>query len=211
MVVDRKQQVVIIIIAAVVLFAAGHRVSVWYGDKKQNLADESIVVPASQSNVGREIAVHVSGAVKNPGVYKFSGQMRVMDAVEKAVPLSGADIQGLNLARPLKDGERIEVPSKDDGSGERTEAPTKDGGNRAVKVASSGAKAVRSASPASVNINRASAKELESLPGIGPELAERVINYRTNKGFFASVEELKKVSGIGAKKYEKIKDLVTVN
>jgi competence protein ComEA len=192
--IDRKQQVAIIIIAAVILFTAGHRLALWQKGTPDNAAE---AVPVVTEGSSREIAVHISGAVESPGVYNFSGQARVRDAVEKAVPLPTADVQGLNLARTLKDGEKIEVPVKSEQIEEE-------------KVAS-GAKRVSSASPAKVNINRAGVRELESLPGLGPALSERIINYRENKGLFTSEEELKNVSGIGEKKYEQIKDRITVN
>ncbi|MCL5057627.1 MAG: ComEA family DNA-binding protein [Actinobacteria bacterium] len=194
MFIDRKQQVAIIIIAAVLLFTAGHRVALRQSGPKDSAVDANPVVAEGSS---REISVHVSGAVQSPGVYKFTGQARVMDAVEKAVPLAAADVQGINLARPLKDGEKIEVPAKAEAG-------------REGRV-SSGGKTVTSAGPARVNINRAGVRELESLPGLGPALAERVINYRENKGFFTSEEEIKNVPGIGEKKYDQIKGRITVN
>ena len=194
MYIDRKQQVAIIVIAAVLLFTTGHRVALWQSSPKDSSVDVNQVVTEGSS---REISVHVSGAVQSPGVYSFPGQARVMDAVEKAVPLAAADMQGINLARPLKDGEKLEIPAK-------TEAGQ-------VGKVSSGGKTVTSAGPARVNINRAGVRELESLPGLGPALAQRVINYRENKGLFTSEEEIKNVPGIGEKKYEQIKGRITVN
>lgn len=195
MYIERKQQVAIIIIAAVILFAAGHRLSLWQRDGQDEPAGTA--APAVAEGVAREIAVHVSGAVQSPGVYTFSGEARVKDAVDKAVPLKTADVQGLNLARPLKDGEKIEVPVKIEAIPE--------------EKATAGVQKTSSARPSRVNINRAGISELESLPGLGPALAERIIKYRENKGFFASEEEIKNVSGIGEKKYAQIKDRITVN
>ena len=196
-VLDRKQQITIIVIAAIILFAAGHRVAGWY--KSQNSSTPETVIKDNYGS-SREIAVHVSGAVERPGVYKFAREARVSDALDKAVPQSDADILGLNLARLLKDGEKIEVPGKVVDQKESVN-------NGAVTPR----KPVAAAARARVNINRAGAGELESLPGLGPALAERVINYRKDKGLFTSEEELKNVSGIGEKKYQKIKDLISVN
>lgn len=194
MYIERKQQIAIIVIAAVLLFTAGHRVALWKSSPKDSPVDVNQLVTEGST---REISVHVTGAVQRPGVYSFPGQARVMDAVEKAVPLAAADMQGINLARLLKDGEKIEIPEK----AEAVQSP---------KV-SSGVKTVTPAGPARVNINRAGVRELESLPGLGPALAQRVINYRENKGLFTSEEEIKNVPGIGEKKYEQIKGRITVN
>jgi competence protein ComEA len=197
--VDRKQQLVIIAIAAVFLFTAGYKVSRWQaqGGEYPGQAKVEDVVESGGFQAVREIVVHVAGAVKNPGVYTFSTEARVKDALERAVPLDRADIQSLNLAAPLKDGQKIVVPLKQDNSG------------AAGQVAQQGA--AGAGEPARININRASAGELETLPGFGPALSQRVVNYRESNGFFASEEDIKNVQGIGDKIYNQIKDQITVN
>jgi len=191
--VDRKQQLVIIVIAAVILFAAGYRVARWY--QGQNQEPARVVAPLNYQ-VDREIVVHVSGEVEKPGVYRFNREMRVQDALDKAVPLARADVQSLNLAAPLKDGQKIVVPVNQEAS-------------HGVAAADPQRPAVPNR-PAKININRAGAGELESLPGVGPALARRIISYRENNGLFASEEELKNVSGIGDKMYRQIGDYITV-
>jgi len=189
--VDRKQQIVLIVIAAVVIFTAGYRVSRWQAYRNPEPVPQEEVVRAGE--VIAEIMVHVSGAVERQGVYKFSGQARVADALEKAAPLEQADVQGLNLAAPLKDGQKIVVPSKrEDQSGEAKNPE-------------------REAAAAKIDINRAGAKQLESLPGVGPALAGRVVTYRQSKGYFMSEEDIKNVQGIGDKLFEQIKDYIVVN
>lgn len=145
-----------------------------------------------QTSEKPEIMVHVSGAVEKPGVYRLAAGSRVQDAVSLAGPLAEADLEALNLAAPLNDGQKVPVPQKGEHAGQvlGPEVGT-----------SSGAK---------ININTATITELDSLPGIGPATAQKIIDYRTQHGGFKSVEELDQVSGIGAKKLEGLKDLVTV-
>ncbi|MFZ5651232.1 MAG: helix-hairpin-helix domain-containing protein, partial [Bacillota bacterium] len=194
---DRKQQLVLIVIASVILFTAGYKVAGWYGAKEGSPGGEAMV-PSVVYEAGREIVVHVSGAVEKPGVYRFAREARVSDALEKAVPLPGADVQGLNLAAPLKDGQKIVVPEKP------VAVPEKQDGSRdAAPVPQSPAAAVKpSGKPARVNINRAGAEELETLPGVGPALAQRIIRHRESRGLFTSEEDIKNVAGIGEKLYE---------
>lgn len=236
--VDRKQQVVIIILAAVILFTAGYRVSRWQGDQYRDPGKAGEIVRDGGGESGREIVVHVSGAVEKPGVYKFTREMRVSDALEKAVPLARADVQGLNLAAPLKDGQKIVVPLKEDSPPAGSQAPQPSAVSpqtgaavpqtspappqNSVAVPQTGAavsqaggappmqKAAGGKPPARININRASVQELESLPGVGPGLAQRIVRYRDNNGLFTSEEDIKNVQGIGDKLYDQIKDQITV-
>lgn len=204
--VDRKQQLVLLVVAAVILFTSGYKVAGWYGSKEGRPGNEALV-PAVVYEAGREVVVHVSGAVEKPGVYRFSREARVSDAMEKAVPLPGADVQGLNLAAPLKDGQKIVVPEKpvavpEKQDGSRDAAPVPQAPQAAVKPAGK---------PARVNINRAGAADLESLPGVGPALAQRIIKHREARGLFTSEEDIKSVSGVGEKLYEQLRDYISVN
>jgi competence protein ComEA len=141
------------------------------------------------------IVVHVAGAVLRPGVYTVPAGARVGDALAAAGgAASGADVNAINLARPLSDGERVWIPRKG-------ETPPPEPGGGAGGSGSSGGK---------VNINTASAAELETLPGIGPALAQRIVDYRTQHGPFRTVRDLMKVTGIGEKKFAAIEEHVTV-
>jgi competence protein ComEA len=138
-----------------------------------------------------ELTVHVAGAVNHPGVVLLEEGDRVIDAITAAGgPLPEADLEKLNLALTVQDGQKITVLVK--GTGDNQEAA---GTEDAVTK---------------INLNTSSQRELEELPGIGPTLAERIIAYREKKGGFSSVEELKQVSGIGEKKFEEIRDLVEI-
>ncbi len=224
---DRKQQAAIIVMAAVIVFTAGYRIARWQGDHYRGPARAESVVQAGQGEGGREIVVHVSGAVEKPGVYKFNREARITDALEKAAPLERADVQGLNLAAPLKDGQKIVVPLKQDAVPAGTNSHQAGGtaahglsnsvrGGPAVSqaaVSQGGGVPLKAggASTPRVNINRASARELEALPGLGPGLAQRIVNYRESKGLFVSEEDIKSVPGIGEKMYEQLKDYIIVN
>lgn len=153
------------------------------------------VEPLTETQEVQELVVHVSGAVANPGVYQLLPGSRVHEAVMLAQPLPEADIDALNLAAPLADGQKVSVPRK----GEGEEVGTAQ--TLTAPSTSSGGK---------INLNTASLTELDSLPGVGPATAQKIIDYRTQNGGFKSVEELTQVSGIGPKKMENLKDLVTV-
>ena len=139
------------------------------------------------------LIVDVAGAVHQPGVYEFAEGDRVIDAIERAGgPMPKADLSLLNLAAPLTDGTQILVP----------------------KAGPPGTVVPGGAAPGSssglININTASATELETLSGIGEVLAATIIEYRTQNGPFTSVEELMDVSGIGPATLDEIRDQVTV-
>lgn len=140
------------------------------------------------------IVVYVNGAVRTPGVHALADGARVTDAVEAAGgPTADADLARVNLAQRLRDEEQVYVPHVGE-----TDLPVVQTG---ATGASGGGK---------VNVNTATVVELQTLPGIGPSLAQRIVDYRTAHGAFARVEDVKKVSGIGDKLFERIKDQITV-
>ncbi len=143
------------------------------------------------------LVVDVRGAVTQPGVYALPPGSRLQDALQAAGgALPGADLEGLNLAAPLEDGAALRVPLQ----GEAQSAPSRSSGV-----------IIPAAPGGSININSASQEELESLPGIGPVLAQQVIEYREANGPFPSIEAIQNVPGIGPGIFEKIKDLITVD
>ena len=156
-------------------------------------------VPAAAASASPSPAlvllVDVAGWVRHPGVYEFEEGARVIDAIDAAGGARpGSMLESLNLAAPLTDGSQILVPKEgDDGS-----APV---------AGTSGA----GAGPGGpINVNTASATELEALPGVGEVIAQAIVDYRTENGPFASVDQLLDVSGIGDVTLENIRELVTV-
>jgi competence protein ComEA len=143
------------------------------------------------------VTVHVSGAVAAPGLVVLSHGARVADAVSAAGgPRIDADLDQVNLARPLNDGERLEVPILG-------AAPAGGGGGAAP--AGTGA-----TGDGRLDLNRATAGELETLPGIGPVLAERIVRHREANGPFTDIGQLRDVAGIGEKVFQGLADLVAV-
>ncbi|MGH8895577.1 MAG: helix-hairpin-helix domain-containing protein [Egibacteraceae bacterium] len=144
-----------------------------------------------------EVVVHVAGAVTVPGLYRLPGGSRVDDALATAGgPLPGAVLDGLNLARPLTDGEQVLAPAAG--------VPT--------PAAAPGANLPPSAtrSDGKVDLNRATVQDLDALPGIGPVLAQRIIGYRGEHGPFKTVGKLRDVPGIGERTFQQLAPLVAV-
>lgn len=145
---------------------------------------------------GRELYVDVAGAVRRPGLYRLPAGSRVAAAVESAGGLSRrAERTGVNLAAPLADGQQVIVPAR--------------GSPGVASAAPGGATGGAGASPgeggAAISLSTASEAQLETIDGIGPALAGRIIEYRDTHGGFRSIDELKQVSGIGDKRFETLR------
>ncbi|MFP5308933.1 MAG: ComEA family DNA-binding protein [Actinomycetes bacterium] len=159
--------------------------------------------------VAADVTVHVAGAVVRAGLVTLPAGSRVGDAVEAAGgAVAGADLSAVNLARALVDGEQVVVPlvgqapagdpaGAGAGAGDAAAGPGVDGG---------GARGPDGL----LDVNRATAAELEQLPGIGPVLAQRIVDSRTSDGPFTAVGDLRRVSGIGERTLAGFADLVTV-
>lgn len=159
----------------------------------------------------RVLVVHVGGAVKSPGVYRLREGQRVYEAVMLAEPEDDADLDRLNLAALLKDAQRIIVPKKGEpapsgGGGDGSESGSTTGSAPGFEF-DSGA-GVPDGPSFPLNINTASASDLEALPGIGPALASAIIDYRNRYGPFQKAEDLQNVSGIGEKIFARISALI---
>ena len=147
----------------------------------------------------QSIYVDVKGAVRAPGLYELSENERILDAIQLAGGYTEeANTNAINHAQKVEDEMVIYVPKIGEEVTELTEALT--------VTASSDSKN----SNGKINLNKASADELTGLPGIGPQKAQAIIAYRDENGRFRSIEELKNVSGIGEKTFEKLKELIEV-
>ncbi|MFD5712936.1 helix-hairpin-helix domain-containing protein [Streptomyces pharetrae] len=149
---------------------------------------------APTSTPGPEIVVDVSGKVREPGIHRLPAGARVVDALEAAGGVRpGTDLDGLNRARFLVDGEQVVV-----------------GGPAPAQVPAPGAAGgVPGAAPAGpVSLSTATAEQLDTLPGVGPVLAQHIVDYRTRHGGFRSVDELREVNGIGERRFADLRDLV---
>ncbi len=164
----------------------------WWGSRQP--VGESVVAPVPVSMTTTtlgEVVVHVAGWVEKPGIVSLGAGSRIVDVVAAAGGvLPGGSLDGINLAEPVADGGRVEVPGPHDVS---ITAPSRDEEVDAV-----------------IRINSAKTSELETLPGVGPVLAERIIEYRETNGPFESVDELLDVPGIGEATLEELRTFVVV-
>ncbi len=168
---------------AVAMFAA----TVWYGRSAPEPA--ALELGAPSSSVVGSLTVHVAGEVRTPGLVELATDSRIADAVAAAGGSTRqADLSGVNLAAPVRDGDQIVIPAagSGDGSGGSIDADGK------------------------IRINRASPTELEGLPGVGPVLADRIAAYRDEHGRFSAVEDLLDVPGIGEGKLAALRDAVAL-
>ena len=166
------------------------------GASETQAAEEVPSEPAS-------ICVHVDGCVANPGIVYVEEGSRVADAVQAAGGMTeDASSAGMNLARVLQDGEQVVVPSV----AQAVQAQSAEGASQAAGAAAQAA----AAASGKVNINTASADELQTLSGIGPSKAQKIVDHRLSSGPFESVDGLTEVSGIGEKTLEAIRDQVCV-
>lgn len=154
-------------------------------------------VQLEQSSVNKEIIVYITGAVENSGLLSLPLDARLDDALKQARLSLNADVELLNPAQRLKDGQKIIVPYKIDLN------QNDSGADGITEQAVSGGQVL-------ININTAGSAQLESIPGIGPVLAQRIIDYREKNGFFSSPEEIQNVSGIGPKTYENMSSYIKV-
>ena len=182
---SRHQKMALAILASIVLILSVF--VVFRGNTQENSVSEIIPITVAEP----EIFVDVTGAVNRPGVYSLTGRSRVIDAIKAAGDSApGADLSTINLARVLNDGEQIYVDS--------------------TVINSSGKRVTKKVASGPININRATLRQLDSLDGIGPVIAGRIIDYRKKNGSFLTVDDLQKVSGIGAAKFAQIKSKVRI-
>lgn len=206
------------------VFWAGIKYAAMGFDQPQpELSGQEITVldeahPAGQSEDTPEaelqpasIKVYVAGAVSKPDIYEMEPGARVYEAIWQAGPLPEADLASLGMARKLVDGETIYLcqPGEDVPGFMQSTFASSNAANGPTPVPGEFS-SYSSSYP--LNINTASQDELDRvLPGVGPALAARIVDYRSNNGPFADISDIKNVSGIGDKKYEAIKDMITAN
>ena len=190
----------ILILLLIVLAVAGGTYYGCYMQEKESIqldaASQTVTQGGSQEDRA-EITVYVTGAINKPGVVTVREGARTADAVKACGGLQPtADGDNDNMPQVLKDGQQVRVPEKQAGS---SALPANTG-----KASS----AVKTKADGPININTASAEELDALPGIGPAMAKRIIEYRETEGAFTAIEDIKKVKGIGEAKFEKMKDKI---
>ncbi len=164
-----------------------------YSGYSSQTTSADTAAPTAPAATGGVVVVDVTGAVRRPGVYRLPSGARVLVAVNRAHPQPKADLSAINLAARLTDGEQVVVPRK------------------GQAVATAGDSATGGATPAApVSLNSGTLEQLETLDGIGPSLAQRIIDYRTAHGGFRSLSELDQVSGIGPARMAALRGHVTL-
>lgn len=203
---DKKEEKIILIVIIVLLsITAAYRIIVFKSDSVTLIQDgegKGLLKEGEQEEVQErapeKIYVYITGEVNTPGLYTMVPGDRIGDAINKAGGFTGeADITSINMAEKVRDEQFINISKKlPQGTALNPEIP--------VKSPIVGGK---------INVNTATAEELDDfLPGIGPTYAKNIVDYRNKNGSFKSINDLTKVKGIGDKKrFENIKDLVTVN
>lgn len=197
---------VLLLCAVLMLISAG--VTVVVADRRS----DDIVLRFEPIGDTTTATVYVGGAVKHPGLYTLPSGSRLAAAIDRAEALDDADFSGLRMADPVQDKMTVFVPHRSI----RTTAPAS---SQPTAVTTAQASAIPtpatpdvtpvSSAPRLININTASLTELESLPGIGPALAQRIIDYRVANGPFASPDDLAAVKGISARTVDKFRSKIT--
>jgi len=183
--------IIIVIVSGVILYRNFNVEDKFTINPPENPTENNSIVKIEAPPV----IIHITGAVNNPGVYQLKSTDRIIDAVKIAGGATEeANLDAVNLALRLKDGQKIVIPHN------RIVGTTE--GNNIDSTYTSSSHSDK------ININTANSKLLQSLPGIGPVLSERIVEYRNKNGFFSSIDDIKNVSGIGEKKFEGIKDLI---
>lgn len=220
---DKKQKIIIGIIVITIVIAIYYYIDIKENNlviEQQELIEiEESVEENTIKNLTKEeeikkeiIKVHVSGAVNEEGVVELNVNDRISDAIQKAGGLKeNACLEQINLAYKLEDGMKVYIPTKEEQKKNNME-DTIEKNIYITKTNENNQKSneFESKSEMKVNINTATQTELETLPGIGPSIALKIINYRNENGKFTKIEDLKDVSGIGESKYNQIKNLINV-
>lgn len=206
---NKKQKIIAIILITII------GIGIYcYTNAIENTSEEEIenVLEVAQTNTTKEteeknIFVHIAGCVQKEGMLELSSNSRIADAIEKAGGLTQeADLSDINLAYLLEDGMKIYIPNQNERqeNNEKTENTAKTENTPSMQIQDTNTK------QDVININTATQEELDTLPGIGPATATKIIEYRKEKGKFKQKEEIKEVSGIGEAKYEKIKEYISI-
>lgn len=211
---NQKQKTILIIIIAIAVIVIGYYYlnstkEIYNYSEVENIVEEDIeneVVKEEIEEEDEEIVVHVAGAVKRNGIVKVAPNSRIDDVIEAAGGITErADLSNVNLAYIVSDGQKIYIPSLDEGDTEsKINTIITEGAGIAIVGENDGQ------DEDLVNINKASLTELITIPGIGEALGSRIIEYRTTVGSFKTIEDIKNVSGIGDAKFNTMKKYITV-
>jgi competence protein ComEA len=189
-----KQQLALYAVAVLAILVVGSRYMQHASGKAPARASPAVAAPLKLHRAPARVVVHVAGAVRKPGVYRLPAWARLNVAVRRAGgPTPQGDLGAVNLAAKLADGQQVIVPARGPIAGA--------GGGSAGTGATGGA-------GAAVSLSTATLEQLDTLEGVGPVTAQKIIDWRQQHGGFSSVDDLKQISGIGPKRFESLKDKV---
>lgn len=189
--VTRSRAAVAALVVLVLLAVAGRRLA-GTGAASEAAPPAAVLRPVAPA-AAPKVVVHVAGAVRRPGLYRLRDGSRVADAVARAGGATRkADLAAVNLAAPVVDGSQVLLPSR-----------------AVVPGAGASAGAATAATPQKVSLASATIEQLDTLPGIGPVTAQRIVEHRDRHGPFRSIDDLDAVSGIGPARVEQLRELVT--
>ena len=209
---NQKQKKIILVIILVIAL-----ITYYYLYTKNNteeINNENLEITNNEtqeeSKEEEKIVVHITGAVNKEGIVELQEGARIADAIEKAGGTKeNADIKNINLATILEDGMKVHIPTIEETQANNENINVEDNASSQIATETTNITS-NTKTQGKININTATQGELDTLPGIGPSTAAKIIDYRKENGKFKSIEEIKEVSGIGDAKYEKIKELIII-
>lgn len=207
--INKKIIFIIIIISGIIYGIFNYFTQNMNKENLENISQDIIINnqtenTTEENNNQEKIVIHITGAICNEGIYELEENSRIADAVKMAGGLKeDADLKQINLAYVLEDGMKINIPSKNENTNE-------DSNNTESYITKENLNSSNNTKISKVNINNATQTELETLPGIGPSTALKIINYRKEKGKFNKIEDIKNVNGIGENKFNKIKEFIKI-
>lgn len=205
---NSKQKKIVIIVGIIIIIGILYFIYNGVDKKSTDQIDNNMLSIENNTKENEEskelVIVHITGAVKTPGIVKLPEGARIEDAIDKAGGLTEeGDISDVNLAYVLEDGIKIKIPTISEEKNEEIIISNSGEGIIEKEISNNSENKL-------ININKANETDLQTLPGIGASLAGRIIEYRNSNGKFNKIEDIKNVSGIGDSKYENIKNLICV-
>ena len=205
---NKKQKIIVVVLIIIMCIVIGYYIiskteKYDYSDieKISNIIEEDQEV--DDNIIENKIVIHITGEVEEEGVIELEKGARISDAIEEAGGTTEeADLSNVNLAYSLSDGQKVKIPNINEKEEEIIVVEEKAGDNIIIEGNKS--------KEEKININKAAQTEIETLPGIGPSTALKIINYRNEHGKFKNIGDIKNVSGIGDSKFENIKEYICV-
>lgn len=209
---NNTQKIILIILIALICGIIAYAVMSNNSEyEEQDILEQNTIENKIENNIEnekRKIVIHITGQVKNPGLVYLDEGARIADAIKEAGgSTKDAALDKVNLAYVLEDGQKIYIPNKNEKISEIQYIIT-DSGENVLK--DTGKESNVKGGIKKVNINSANQEELETLPGVGPSLAVRIIEYRNSNGKFEKVEDVQNVKGIGDSKFTNIKEYICI-